>query len=638
LSLYRALIPLVTQVAAAIAGSLATAAYLDARFLIRRDLRVGSIARNNKNAAKFVAEQFAKDKGLIYDIFEEHALGKNADNIFLIFEDKTWTYRQFYNDVQRVGNWLLKDLKVQRNEMLALDGPNSPEYIMILLAVNAIDACSAYINCNLTATPMVHSVKLCEARYFLTDRLVQHLVQPHEEELKEAGVRTIYFDEIFMASLQDSTPLPASRRKGLQPDAVGRLIYTSGTTGLPKGVRMTRGREIQAGRQVSQYLGLKPGVRMYTCLPLYHVSGHGLCTIPSIYAGSTVVLSRKFSHKTFWPEVRSSKADIVQHVGELLRYMLNAPPSPSDKQHNVRMVWGNGIRPDVWSAFRERFGVETINEIYGATDGHSTTMNMNRGEFGRNAVAVRGPLWRMLNGGGEKRIRIDVDTEEVIRNSDGFAIACKFGEAGELINKVDPKTEDIAFTRYYKNKAADDKKKLRDVFEKGDLWYRSGDLLREDADGCMYFVDRLGDTFRWHSENVSTNEVGEELGAFSQIAEANVYGVQVPHADGRAGCAAITPVEGVTQKTFDFEGLAQHALAKLPRYAVPVFIRIVPAMDLTATMKLQKGRLKTEGVDLEKIRNSNTGDVMYWMPPGQHQYVPYERADWENLWAGKVKL
>lgn len=622
----------------AIAGSLAAAAYLDARFLIRQDLRVGSVARNTKFAAQFVAEQFSKDKGLIYEVFKEHALGKNANSCFLIFQDRSWTYRQFYDDVQRVGNWLLRDLQIERNEMVAIDGPNSPEYVMILLAVNGLDAGSAYINSNLTATSLTHSVKLCEARYLLADRAVHHLVHPYEAELEEAKVRTIYFDESFIMSLQDNTPLPAARCKGVQPDAVGRLIYTSGTTGLPKAVKLTRARELLSGRMISQYLGLKPGVRMYTCLPLYHVSGHNLCTIPSIYAGSTVVLGRKFSHQTFWPEVRSSKADIVQYVGELARYLLNAPPSPLDKDHHVRMVWGNGIRPDVWEKFRDRFGISVINEIYGATDGHSTTWNANKGGFGRNAVAVRGTLWRMLNGGGEARILIDVSTEQVLRDNRGFAIRCKNGEVGETIHKVDPKMEEIAFTRYYKNKAAEEKKKLRDVFEKGDLWFRSGDLMREDSDGCLYFVDRLGDTFRWHSENVSTNEVGETLGLFGQIAEVNVYGVQLPHTDGRAGCAAITPIRSSAEKPFDFEGLAQHALSNLPRYAVPIFIRLVPEMDLTATMKLQKGRLKTEGADLDKIEGSSPEDVMYWMPPGEDRYLPYGKADWERIQAGRVKL
>lgn len=629
---------LAPKVAAALAGGLAAAAYLDARLLIRNDLSTGSVARNNQKAIQFIGEQFSKDKGLIYDCFEEHALGKNASSQFLIFEGRSWTYKQFYDDVQRVGNWLLKDLQIERGEMVALDGPNSPEYIMILLALTGLNACSAYINCNLTANPMTHSVKLCEARNLLADRSLHHLVHPCEEELEQANIHTIYFDEIFIASLQDKTPLPASRRKGVQPDTVGRLIYTSGTTGLPKGVKMTRARELLGAKMVAQHLGLRAGVRLYTCLPLYHASGHSLSMVPCIYAGSTFVLGKKFSHKTFWPEIRASNANIVNYIGELPRYLLNVPPSPLDKQHSVRMVWGNGIRPDVWEAFRERFGIETINEIYGATDGHSTVWNQNRGEFGSTAVAVRGLLWHMLNGGAEKRIHIDVDTEEVVRKPDGFAVECKAGEVGELINKVDPMMEETAFSRYYKNTVGEDKKKLRDVFEKGDLWFRSGDLLREDSDGRLYFVDRLGDTFRWHGENVSTNEVGETLGFFSQVAEANVYGVRVPHTDGRAGCAAITPIQNVTEKVFDFAALAQHVLANMPRYAVPIFVRLVPETDITATMKQQKGRLKTEGVNLDKIGNSSPGDVMYWMPPGQNVYLPYRKADWETIQAGNVKL
>ena len=629
---------LAPKVAAALVGSLAAAAYLDARLLIRNDLSTGSVARNNQKAAQFVGEQFSKGKGLIYDVFEEHALGKNANSLFLIFEGRTWTYKQFYDDVQRVGNWLLKDLQVERGEMVAIDGPNSPEYIMLLLALTALNACSAYINCNLTATPMTHSIKLCEARYLLADRSLHHLIHPYKEELEQAKVRTIYFDETFIASLPDNTPLPASRRKGVTPDTLGRLMYTSGTTGLPKGVKVTRGRELLSARSVAQHLELSPGVTLYTCLPLYHASGHSLSLLPCLYAGSTFSLGRKFSHKTFWPEVRASKADVVNYIGELARYLLNAPPSPLDKQHNVRMVWGNGIRPDVWEAFRQRFGIETINEIYGATDGHSTVWNKNRGEFGSTAVAVRGALWHLLNGGGEKRIRIDVDTEEVVRKPDGFAIECKAGEVGEFINKVDPAIEEIAFARYYKNTAGEEKRKLRNVFEKGDLWFRSGDLLREDSEGRLYFADRLGDTFRWHGENVSTNEVGEMLGFFSQVAEANIYGVRLPHTDGRAGCAAITPIPGVTEKTFDFAALAQHSLANMPRYAVPVFIRLVPETDITATMKQQKGRLKSEGVDLDKIQKVSPGDVVYWMPPGQNTYLPYGKVEWEKVQAGNVKL
>ena len=530
----------------------------------------------------------------------------------------------------------MNDLGVQRGEMLALDAPNSPEYVMLMFAVSAIGAGVAYINNHLTATPMVHSVKLSGARILLADREVKGLVAPCEEELKSADVRTVYFDEAVVAGLTDATPIPRARRANVDPGGTLRLIYTSGTTGLPKGVKMTYGRELLSGEKVGTYLGLKPGVRMYSCLPLYHVSGHSLCTIPCLYSGATVVLGRKFSHKTFWPDVRESKAQIIQYVGELARYLLNAPPSTLDKQHNVQMAWGNGIRPDVWEPFRQRFGIETINEIYGATDGFSTTWNRNRGPFGATAISVRGPLWHFLNGAREKRIRIDVDSEEVLRDSQGFAIECKPGEAGECIHKVDQEAEAMVFSKYHNNQAAGDKRKLRDVFEKGDIWFRTGDLMRQDAEGRLYFADRLGDTFRWHSENVSTNEVEGVIGAFDQIQETNVYGVLVPHADGRAGCVAVVPTPGV--KEIDWARLAQHALANLPRYAVPIFIRVVPELEYTATNKLQKGRLRSEGANHDKIQASSPEDQMFWLPPGGLKYVPYTQADWQILQTGKLKL
>jgi acyl-CoA synthetase (AMP-forming)/AMP-acid ligase II len=316
--------------------------------------------------------------------------------------------------------------------------------------------------------------------------------------------------------------------------------------------------------------------------------------------------------------------------------LLTAPPSPLDKQHNVHMAWGNGIRPDVWEPFRQRFGIDTINEVYGATDGFTTTWNKNRGPFGATAISVRGSLWEYMNGAREKRILIDVDTEEVLRDANGFAIACKAGEAGECIHKVEPEAEAATFAKYHNNEGADNKRKLRDVFEKGDIWFRSGDLMRQDAEGRLFFVDRLGDTFRWHAENVSTNEVGEVLAGFDQIQETNVYGVQVPHADGRAGCGAIVLAPGV--KEVDWQRLAEYGLKNLPRYAVPLFIRVVPELEYTATNKLQKGRLRAEGIDLDKIKASSPEDAMYWLPPGAPKYVPFTRSDWQTLQVGKVKL
>ncbi|EEQ89281.1 hypothetical protein RJZ56_000611 [Blastomyces dermatitidis] len=627
-----------TKIAASVAGALAATAYLDAKFIVRRDLSAGSISAQAKDALQFLTERWEQDKTLIYHCLEAHARGENQNNIFLVFEDRSWTFKQFFDDVHRVGNWLMNDLGVQRGELVALDGGNSPEYLLLWFGLESIVACPSFINCNLTAAPLVHCVKLCGARYLLADRGTEHLVRPCEEELKEANVQTIYYDSEFIGLLKNSTPTPDSRRAGVGMEDLASLIYTSGTTGFPKATNMIRRKELTTSRGACEYLGLKPGTKMYTCLPLYHGAAHGLCINPSIYAGSTVILSRKFSHKTFWPEVRESQADIIQYVGELCRYLVNAPPSPLDKKHNVRMAWGNGMRPDVWGVFRERFGVETINELYAATDGVSSSFNANRGDFGLGAIGVRGLYWHWVNGSNERRVKIDVVTEEIQRDKNGFAIACKDGEPGETLYKLDPAAPNAAFVGYFGNKGASEKRKIRDVFQKGDLWFRSGDMMRQDPDGCLYFVDRLGDTFRWKSENVSTNEVGDVLGKFGNIAETNVYGVQVPHADGRAGCAALVLADSMTVDSFDFGAFAKYAIGVLPRYAVPIFVRVVPSFETTGTMKLQKGKLRAEGVDLDKIKENGTGGRLFWLPPGGNAYTPFEADQWEALKAGRVKL
>ena len=233
---------------------------------------------------------------------------------------------------------------------------------------------------------------------------------------------------------------------------------------------MRTGRDLLTGRSVAQYLKLKPSDRMYTALPLYHGAGHGLCITPSIHAGSTVVLSRKFSHKTFWPEVSASDANIVQYVGELCRYLVNAPPHPLERKHKVQMAWGNGMRPDVWEVFRQRFNIPVINELYAATDGLGSSFNYNQGEFGRNAIGLRGVIWHLRNSKNEVRVKMDVDTEEILRDKNGFAMKVDVNEPGEVLHKVDQEMMTASFAGYYNNQNASDKRWIRDVFKKGDLY------------------------------------------------------------------------------------------------------------------------------------------------------------------------
>ncbi|GAP84469.2 putative fatty-acyl- synthase [Rosellinia necatrix] len=646
----------VATIAGAAAAALTAGMYLDARFLIRNDLRQGNKYLRQLMATRYLAQKARENKLLIYNIFEDRAGTPEGDNVCLIFEGRQWTYTEFYHAIQPVANWLLKDLGIKKGEVVAVNGGNTPEYLMIMLALEAIGAASALLNCNLTGNAIVHSTKVSTSRYLIADRQVQNLVSPVESELKNEGVDTVYYSPDSVRALEDTEPLPKERVAGLSLADITYLLYTSGTTGLPKGVVVPRLRALLLGKLVSGYLGLGPGDRMYTCLPLYHASALVLCALPVFFSGAAVALGRRFGHATFWREVHASGATHLQYVGELCRYLVNAAPGPLDRGHGVRVAWGNGMRPDVWDRFRDRFGVECINELYGASDGMFATMNANRGDFTRHALAVRGPLWHLLNR-DERRVLIEPDTQEVLRDKDGWAIEAKADEVGEMISRMDAADPDQGTPQYFGNKSATEGRRVADVFRKGDLWFRSGDLFRLDGQGRLYFVDRLGDTFRWRSENVSTSEVADVVGAFPQVAEANVYGVLVPHADGRAGCAALVPRstatatagagagEGTTAAAtaadpeIDFAALAEHCLARLPRYAVPLFLRVTDSLDYTGTHKMQKQKLRAQGIDLAAIRaSSSAGDRVYWLPPGARAYVPFEQADLDDVKAGKVRL
>ena len=312
-------------------------------------------------------------------------------------------------------------------------------------------------------------MQISGARYLIADSDVQDLVRPVEDDLRNVGTKVAFYSSTFFTELEARRRLPDARRAGLRPEETANLIYTSGTTGLPKATILRRGRELSTGNTVSNRLKLKPSDCMYTCMPLYHGAAHGLCVTPIIHAGSTVALGRKFSHRTFWPEVCRSKATILQYVGELCRYLLNSPPSELDRAHNVKMAWGNGMRPDVWEPFRQRFGIPVIHELYAATDGMGFISMENKGDFSRGALGVRGLIWNSLIGRREIQARVDPVTEELVRGNDGFAQRCGANEPGEVLHKLDPANVEASFAGYFNNETASQKRLIRDVFEEGDL-------------------------------------------------------------------------------------------------------------------------------------------------------------------------
>lgn len=315
---------------------------------------------------------------------------------------------------------------------------------------------------------MLTCIQICNARYLITDSDVKNNVEPCRSELEELNIQIQYYDPSFLASLSDLTPIPASRQEGISIESVRSLIYTSGTTGLPKGVALSTGRELLTGHAAAKYLNLTPNDSMYTCMPLYHGAAHGLCAAPIVHAGATLVLGRKFSHKTFWPEVAESGANYLQYVGELCRYLLNGPSNPYERKHRVQVAWGNGMRPDVWEPFRERFNIPIINELYAATDGLGATFNRNAGPFTAHTIGLRGLLWNWKFSDQEVRVKMDVDTEDIMRDKNGFAIRCGVNEPGQVLHLLTPETLSSA-PGYYNNEGATQNRRITDVFKKGDM-------------------------------------------------------------------------------------------------------------------------------------------------------------------------
>jgi len=383
-------------------------------------------------------------------------------------------------------------------------------------------------------------------------------------------------------------------------------------------------------------------------MPLYHSTAMLMGLSNTLTAGATFAISRKFSTSHFWEEVRRHDANIIQYVGETCRYLLSAQPAidPAtsenlDRKHNVRIAFGNGLRPDVWNRFKERFGIETISEFYGATEGSFATWNLSRNDFSMGAVGRNGALYNLLLGGGIAIISVDHETELPWRDPrTGYCCRAKHGEPGELMFKLPAKNVQARFQGYYGDKDSSSKKIINSVFSKGDAWFRTGDVVRSDHENRLFFTDRIGDTFRWKSENVSTAEVAQAVGLHPAIAEANVYGIELPHHEGRAGCAAVilkssVPLGldgGPTAETLG--SLAEHVRANLPKFALPLFIRVVKAESLqaTGTNKQQKQTLRTQGVDPAKT----AGDVLFWLRGST--YESFSTKEWKRLEIEGVKL
>ena len=566
-------------------------------------------------------------KNLVCDDIEE-AVDKFAANTAFEFEGRKVTYAQFDSLANRFAHWA-SSRGIKRGDTVALFMPNRIEYMAIWYGLSKVGVASALINNQITGQALAHCLNVSGASHLICDTETA----PEFEAVRTSLSRSLtewvlgggvgQGDRDFDRALKGVSSLRpdgATVRASLSAKDVAIYIFTSGTTGLPKAARITHLRAQLYMRGFAGATGSKPSDRIYLTLPLYHATG-GLCaTGAALLNGGTVLLKRRFSASQFWDDVNDQGATMFVYIGELCRYLVNQPPRLEEHGHKLRLAFGNGLRAEVWEKMRARFSIGRILEFYGATEGNVSLFNYDGkvGAIGR----IPGFLRNKFN---VRLVRFDVETETPIRDVSGRCIECKPGEIGEALGKIGADARSN-FTGYAE-KSATEKKILHDVFELGDAWFRTGDLMRQDAEGYFYFVDRIGDTFRWKGENVSTGEVAAAVSEAPGVVEANVYGVEVRGQDGRAGMAALVIGDG-----FELSTLQRLIDLHLPSYARPVFVRLQAHFEITGTFKYRKVDLVAEGFDPARVN-----DPIYYRS-GSEGYLPLTAEAYRAILSGEIRV
>ncbi len=546
------------------------------------------------------------------------------DRVLLRFEDETLSFGEF-NALVNAYTHVFRQAGISRGEPVALMMENSPALLAAEGAIAKTGAIGALINTHLSGEPLLHVLKTSGARHVFADAACM----PQVLRLPESVTLTTWAQGEARTLPPHVEPLDAAiaaapRHEPELPDLHGRdiflYIYTSGTTGFPKAAIVRHTRFTMAGLGLSGMLGLGADDVIYAPLPLYHGESNFVGFSVAVRTGGGFASRRRFSAGEFLSDVRTHGATAFVYVGELCRYLLRQPPSRLDRDHHLRLAVGAGLRPDIWETFQQRFGIERIVEMYGCTEGNVALMNRH----GRAGSVGRPHPFQ------HDQVRLaqrDVATGELRRGPDGWLIACADDEPGELLGRV----RGGATMAYdgYTDRQASEAKLVRDAFRKGDCYFRSGDVLRRDNDGYYYFVDRSGDTFRWKGENVATQEVAECLNGTPGVTETNVYGVEIPGYDGRAGMAAVVLEAG---HAFDPAALYIRA-AQLPAYARPLFIRLLATMEVTGTLKQRKTELREQGYDPERIT-----DPLYVRDDATQTYVPLTPALLAQVRSGERRL
>jgi fatty-acyl-CoA synthase len=553
-----------------------------------------------------------------------------GDKVALISEREEMTYRQYDQRGDQYARWAIAH-GVTKGTVVALMMPNRPEYLAAWLGISRAGGVIALLNTNLTGPALAHCINIVEPMHIIVDAELVDGFETARQHLKagpdmwchgreRGGFRRL--DSELDALPND--PIPDEELPKLTIEDRCLFVYTSGTTGLPKAANINHYRVQGIMYAFNGAMKIKPDDRVYVCLPMYHTNGGVIGPGSALTAGASAVLTQRYSSRTFWDDVVKYECTAFIYIGELCRYLLNSPPHPLEAKHKLRIACGNGLRPDIWAAFKERFRIPKILEWYAATEGNCVFLNFDGkiGAVGRIPKFMESKFFVEI-------VRFDIETEAPVRGEDGHCIKCVPDEIGEVVSKIviDPARPSQRFEGY-SDPNATESKILHDVFEKGDRWFRTGDLMKKDELGYYYFIDRIGDTFRWKGENVATSEVSEAITVYPGVKEANVYGVEVPGTEGRVGMAAL-----VVEDDLDLEGFGRHVTTQLAAYARPVFLRVCQEIETTSTFKQRKLDLVKEAFNPQA-----TGDPIYFLHPERQSYVVLDEDMYGEICGGGVKF
>jgi fatty-acyl-CoA synthase len=545
----------------------------------------------------------------------------------LLSDGEILSFRELAERANRYARWA-RAQGLKKGDTVCLMMANRPEYMAIWLGITRAGGVVALLNTNLVGASLAHCIAVVDPNHII---VASDLAETLEQACPSLATRVTIWrhgagastgsDIAAVVAGLPGDSLAAEEIVPVSIDDRALYVYTSGTTGLPKAAKVSHHRLMMWTHWFAGMMETQPTDRMYNCLPMYHSIGGAVATGAVLVNGGAVVIREKFSASRFWDDIVRFDCTLFQYIGELCRYLLAAPLHQYETRHRLRMCCGNGMRGDIWEAFRERFAIPQVLEFYAATEANVSLFNVEGkpGAIGRMPpfIAHRSAL---------ALVKFDVERNAPVRDGDGFCVRCAVNETGEAIGRI----SGDAGARFdgYTDDAATEKKVLRDVFEHGDAWFRTGDLMRRDDAHFYYFVDRIGDTFRWKGENVATSEVAAAIAAFPGVVDVNVYGVAMPGADGRAGMAEI-----VCRGPIDLGEFRDHLAQHLPRYAHPVLLRLRKEIDLTPTFKPLKPTIGPEAYD-----PGVCPDGLFVNDPEQHAYVALDQALYARIRAGAMQL